>query len=80
MAANVLRDAQPNAHAIRGCLSREKGSGRSRRTVGRVGTTRDAILRARDGIPLAPVSEHACCARAYANANFVNLTVVVTGN
>jgi hypothetical protein len=70
MATNVLRDAQPDAHAIRGYLSREKGSGRSRRAVGSVGATRDAILRARDGIPLAPVSGletisgGACCARA----------------
>jgi len=73
MAANVLRDAQPDAHAIRGCLPREKGRGRSRRTVGRVGTARDAVLRARDGFSLAPVrglktiSRGHCCARAYAN-------------
>lgn len=57
MATGVLRDAQPDAHAIRGCPPREKGSRlRSGRAVGGVGTTRDAVLRARDGFSVAPVS------------------------
>jgi hypothetical protein len=50
-ATSMLRDAQPDAHGIRRCPLREKGKRRSRRTVGGVGTTLDAILRARDGSP-----------------------------
>ena len=51
MTTSMLRDAQPDAHGIRRCPPREKGNQRSRRTVGGVGTTPDAILHARDGSP-----------------------------
>ena len=65
MATSMLRDAQPDAHAIRGCSPREKGSKwGSRRAVGGVGSTRDAILRARDGFPVAPVSVWKQCPAA----------------
>ena len=50
----MFRGAQPDVHAIRGFLPR--GSGRSRRAVGEVGSTRDANHCARDGVPVAPVS------------------------
>ena len=51
----MLRDAQPNPHAIRGRLPRRSGR-RSRRAVGGVGSTRDAVLRASDGVSVASVS------------------------
>ena len=68
MATGMLCDTQPDTYAIRGCSPRDKGS--SRCAVGGVGSKRDAILCARDGFPVAPVSvlSHSpCCVCAYAN-------------
>ena len=44
MTTSMLRDAQPDAHGIRRCPPREKGNRPSRRAMGGVGTTPDAIL------------------------------------
>lgn len=84
MATSVLRDAQPDAHAIRGRSPREKGSCRSRRAVGGVGSTRNAILCARDGFPVAPVSvletiSRGLCWARLCQYHLVNLAMVVTG-
>ena len=51
MTTSMLRDAQPDAHGIRRCSPGEKGNWLSRRAMGGVGTTLDAILRACDGGP-----------------------------
>jgi len=54
MAAGVSRGTQPNAGSVRRRLSR--GSGRRGRALGGVGPARNTALRARDGIPVVPVS------------------------
>lgn len=50
-AAGVFRGAQPGADSVRPGLSR--GSGRRGRSLGGI---EPAVLRARDGIPVAPKS------------------------
>jgi hypothetical protein len=85
MAASMLRGAQPDTRAIRRCSPREKGSQRSRRALGGVGSTRDAILRARDWFPVAPVSVLETIPRPLLRVrlcqyHLVNLTMAVTGN
>jgi len=54
MAAGVSRGTQPDAGSVRRCLSR--GSGCRGRALGGVGPAGHTALRARDGIPVAPVS------------------------
>ena len=53
MAACMLRSAQPDADAVRGCVP---GGRRSGRALGGVGSNGDAVLRACHGVPVAPVS------------------------